>query len=413
MTVARLRSIGAPVVKWLRHPTVRERIEMLSKAMVVLAALLYPTWLIHVHFIYAHLPYRSLSVAVAFLIMQGFTIITQLVISFAIKRRREELAVRARRTSPAIRDALAAHLAGEDRTAELRRMKKLRATQVEVCVAEALTTVRGYGQERIGALARDLGLEEAWKLRVKSRYMERRKEAVTFLGLLRDPNLRPILEERLIDPDQLVRAASCRALLDLPGFDGAAGIFRYATSGPLLLRAMVAGDLGRHCPELPAGDLGVPARRELGRGGIVPALNVMAAWQRSVMAPQVMGLTVDPQPEVRAAAIRTLAFVESGGDTESLLLAALDDPDGDTRAAALFACARRGMRSAIDGAERNLRSSHQPCAEAACTALASFGEEGWRVLEKYVLDPRRWLAAKAIEALAAAQTGIRPIPELR
>jgi hypothetical protein len=71
------------------------------------------------------------------------------------------------------------------------------------------------------------------------------------------------------------------------------------------------------------------------------------------------------------------------------------------------------MRSAIDGAERNLRSSHQPCAEAACTALASFGEEGWRVLEKYVLDPRRWLAAKAIEALAAAQTGIRPIPELR
>jgi HEAT repeat protein len=412
MTVARLRSIGAPVVKWLRHPTIRERIEMLSKAMLVLAALLYPTWLIHVHFIYAHLPYRPLSVAVAFLIMQALTIFAQLVISFVIKRRREELAVRARRTKPAIREAVAAHLAGEDRTAELHGMRKRRAAQVEVCVAEALTTLRGYGRERLSKLARDLGLEEAWRARIRSRIGERRKEAVTFLGLLRDSSLRPIFEARLDDPDQLVRAAACRALLDLPGFDDAAGIFRYATSGPLLLRAMVAGDLGRHCPELPFGDLGIPAVQELGKG-IVPALDVVAAWQRSVMAPQVLRLTVDPRPEVRAAAIRSLAFVEAGGDTESLLLAALDDPDGDTRAAALFACARRGLRSALDAAERNLRSSHQPCAEAACTALASMGEEGWNVLEKYVLDPRRWLAARAVEALAAAQTAVRPVTELR
>jgi HEAT repeat protein len=412
MTVRRLRSLGAPVVKWLRHPTVRERIEMLSKAVLVLAALLYPTWLIHVHFIYAHLPYRPLSVAVAFLIMQAITILTQLVISFAIKSRREELAVRARRTKPAIRDSVAAHLAGEDRTAELRRMRVLRAAQVEVCVAEALTTVRGYGQERLSTLARDLGFEEAWKIRARSRYAERRKEAVTFLGLLRDPGLRPIFEARLSDVDQLVRAVACRALLDLPGFDNAAGVFRYATSGPLLLRAMVAGDLGRHCPELPIDDLIEPAVQELGRG-IVPALDVVSSWQRSVMAPHVLRLTVDPQPGVRAAAIRSLAFVETGGDAESLLLAALDDPDADTRVAALFACARRGLRSALDGVERNLRSSHQPCAEAACTALVSMGDEGLKVLEKYVMDPRRWLAAKAVEALASAQTDVRPLAELR
>jgi hypothetical protein len=412
MTVARLRSIGTPVVKWLRRPTVRERIEMLSKAMLVLAALLYPTWLIHVHFIYAHLPYRSLSIAVAFLIMQALTIVAQLVVSFAIKRRREELAVRASRTKPAIRISVAAYVAGEDRTAELRRMQRLRAGQVEVCVAEALTTLRGYGRERLGRLATNLGLAGAWKARVRSRSIERRKEAVTFLGLLRDPDLRPILEASLTDTDQLVRAAACRALLDLPGFDNATGVFRYATGGPLLLRAIMAGELLRHSPELPVGGLGEPATL-LELKSIVPALDVMTSWQRAVYAPQVVALTVHPRAEVRAAAIRSLAFVEAGGDTESLLLAALDSPDTDTRAAALFACARRGLRSALYAVERNLRSSDRRCAEAACTALASMGPEGWSVLERYVCTPQRWLAAKAMEALAGAHADVRPVLELR
>src|SRR5258708_5789024 len=181
---------------------------MLSKALLVLAALLYPTWLIHVHFVSAHLPYRSLSVAVAFLIMQALTIVTQLVISFAIKRRREELAVRASRTKPAIRIAVAAYVAGVDRTSELRRMRKLRAAQVEVCVAEALTTLRGFGRERLSALARDLGFADVWKARLRSRSLERRKEAGTLPGRLRDPDLRPLLDAALTRPGHVVRPAA-------------------------------------------------------------------------------------------------------------------------------------------------------------------------------------------------------------
>ncbi len=139
----------------------------------------------------------------------------------------------------------------------------------------------------------------------------------------------------------------------------------------------------------------------------------MTSWQRAVWAPQVVALTVHPRPEVRAAAIRSLAFVEAGGDTESLLLAALDSPDVDTRAAALFACARRGLRSALYAVERNLRSPDRRCAEAACTALASMGPEGWSVLERYVSTPQRWLAAKCMEALAGAHADVRPVLELR
>jgi HEAT repeat protein len=95
--------------------------------------------------------------------------------------------------------------------------------------------------------------------------------------------------------------------------------------------------------------------------------------------------------------------VEATRDTESLIFAALEDPDSEIRVAAMQACLQRRLRPAIPALQRQLHAGNEACARAACNALAGMGHEGWNILEKCILDPDRILAAAALGALAAAQ----------
>ncbi len=397
-----LRSVAAKVRLRMAdlQPTF-ERLRIFGQAALVLVALLYGTWLIHIHFFYARIPYRSLSLAVAFLFMQTVAVVLELAISFSIKRRRETIIERARRTRPVIQEQLAAHLAGANLTSRLRRLSRHNRAQVEICVVEGLMAVHGYGQDRIRTLAVDLGLADSWKKRLSSRSAQRRKEGVEYLGLLGQSGLRPIFERSLSDPDPLVCAAACRSLLDLGGTTDTARLFRLAIEGPLLLRAMVAGELRRH--SLALSSSGLPELAAATEPQILAGLGVIGAWERALHVPQVASLTLHSSVEVRAAAIRSLGFVQASVDTESLILAALEDPAPEIRLAAVFACWQRGLRSSIDSLARQLRGDDQTCTAAACDALAILGDDGWNILEKCVLDPNRDLAGKALEALAAAR----------
>jgi hypothetical protein len=377
------------------------RIKLVGQAALVLTALLYATWLLHVHFFYAHISQRPLSLAVAFLCMQTIAISIQLAISFSIKRRGESIEERAARTQPVIREHLAAHVSGENRTPQLSKLSRRYPDQVEICVVEALGAVQGYGRDRVSALASDMGLLEVWKKRLSSRYVHRRKEAVEFLGLLGRSDLQCTFETRLTDPDLLVRAAAVRSLLDLDQPD-TARLFQMAIEGPLLLRALVAGDLRKHSVAV--------SRRGLPESlfgneqpGIIAGLGVVEAWGRSLRVPEVAALTFHASLEVRVAAIRSLAFVEATRDTESLILAALEDTNSEIRVAAMHACSQRRMQSSIPSLQRELRSGDAACMPASCQALAMMGEEGWGILEECVLSPDRALAAEALSALAAAR----------
>jgi HEAT repeat protein len=136
---------------------------------------------------------------------------------------------------------------------------------------------------------------------------------------------------------------------------------------------------------------------------IATGLDVVESWGKSLNLPEVALLTLHPNLEVRLAAIRSLAFVEASRDTESLILAALDDPNSEVRVAAMQGCLQRRLRSAIPSLQRQLHAGNESCARAACNALAGMGQEGWSILEECVLDPDRTLAAAALGALAAAQ----------
>jgi hypothetical protein len=377
------------------------RIKIVGQAALVLTALLYATWLIHTRFFYAHIPQRPLSLAVAFLCMQTIAISMQLAISFSIKRRGETIEARAARTQPVIREHLAAHVSGANCTPQLLKLSRRYRDQVEICVVEALGAVQGYGRERISALALSLALPDTWKKRLSSRHSHRRKEAVEFLGLLGRSDLRGTFENCLADPDLLVRAAASRSLLDLDQPD-TARLFQLAIESPLLLRAMLAGDLRKH--SIAVSRRGLPESLVgIKQPGIVAGLGVVEAWGRSLRVPEVAALTAHSSLEVRAAAIRSLAFVETSHDTESLILAALGDINAEIRLAAVQACSQRRLQSAIPSLERQLRSSDAACMSASCHALAMMGQEGWDILEDCVLNPDRALAAEALAALAAVQ----------
>src|SRR6266481_3012769 len=213
MTLMR-RLIPAVRLRMMDGQPILPRVTIVVQATLVLAALVYGTWLIHIHFLYARISQPSLSLAIAFLCMQSMAIVLQLGISFSIKRRGESIEERARRTQPAIREHLAAYLSGSNRTPELLKLCRFHRDQVEVCVLEALGAIRGYNHDRISALAEGLGLPDVWK-------------------------------KRLSDPDVLVQAAASHSLLALEEPD-TVRLFQLAIKGSLLLRAMVAGDLRKH-----------------------------------------------------------------------------------------------------------------------------------------------------------------------
>ena len=398
---ARLRMMdGQPILP---------RVTIVLQATFVLAALVYGTWLIHIHFLYARISQPSLSLAIAFLCMQSLAIALQLGISFSIKRRGESIEERARRTQPVVREHLAAHLSGLDRAPQLLKLCRFHRDQVEVCLVEALGAIQGYHHDRISALADSLALPDVWKKRLSSRHAHRRKEAVEFLGLLGRSDLRPTFEQCLSDPDVLVQAAASHSLLALEEPD-TVRLFQLAIKGSLLLRAMVAGDLRKHSATIlrhglpeslvePGGAL-----VETEGASIATGLDVVESWGKSLHLPEVALLTMHASREVRVAAIRSLAFVEATGDTDSLILAALEDPDSEIRVAAMQACLQRRLRPAIPSLERQLHAGNEACARAACNALAGMGHEGWKILEECILDPDRILAAAQLKASSALVT---------
>jgi hypothetical protein len=286
-----MRQLMAARLRMMDGQPILPRVTIVLQATFVLAALVYGTWLIHIHFLYSLISQPSLSLAVAFLCMQSLAIVLQLGISFSIKRRGESIEERARRTQPVIREHLPAHLSGLDPAPQSRKFCRFHRDQVEVCVLEALGAIQGYQHDQISALADSLALPDVWKQRLSSRHAHRRKEAVEFLGLLGRSDLRSTFERCLSDPDVLVQAAASHSLLALEEPD-TVRLFQLAIDGSLLLRAMVAGDLRKHSSSILRH--GLPASL-VGPGGsavrtkqasIATGHEDVEAWGKSVRSPE-------------------------------------------------------------------------------------------------------------------------------
>ena len=378
----------------------RARIILVSASS--LFALACSTWSIAQVFAY-RIPQRALALATAFISIQSLMIAVQLGISVSVKKCRQRAQALAQTIQPVVRDHAAAHAAGDDRLSPLAALAGRHRDQVEIGLIEVLTAIQGDGRRRVALLADQLGFVALWRAQASSYRGDRRRVAIERLGKLGRSDLRPVFETALADPDLLIRATACRSLLELPDPANAGDMFRLAVEGPLLLRAVLAGELRRH--SLSLRHHGVPECLAGGQTGeILAGLSLIEAWGRALSIPQIASLMIDRSVAVRAAAVRALSFVDCGWDTEFLILAALDDPAPQVRLAALNTCSRRALASALPSLERRLRERTPEIVAAACEALGSLGKEGARVLDRCILDPDRFLAMKATEALARVST---------
>lgn len=340
----------------------------------------------------------ALSAAVAVAFVQCATIVAMLGISFLLKLMRQFREARAARVSPRIRELLALHAAGNDRAAEIGRLRRVYPRELEQSLVEFLRMVRGRGCETLSELAADLGFIQKWRRDYRARGISRRKTAVAHLALVSRRFAGPALLGALLDDDETIRLHAARAMLGNADPAELAQIFELAVNGSRVTRMVLAEDLRPHALELakeaiPAAlTSDAPAR-------VLAALDILRAWSKFLPLPQVFGLLRHSDPAIHAAALDVLPFVPRLAQLEAEVLSALNHPAEEVRSAAARAAASIGVTQAVPLLAHRLQDRDPRTAAAAAHALAHLGSDGCRILEQEMLTGSVLAASAALEAL--------------
>jgi HEAT repeat protein len=313
----------------------------------------------------------------------------------AVRRWRE---AQSARWQPIIREALAAHLAGVDRTADLQLLRKHQTRCLEECVVELLRSTQSPARGRPAALAVTLQVTARWERQFLSRSPSRRREAVARLGLVGREIGHNVLIAALADVNDFVRLEAARGLIRWGGPSDIEEVFRTANRQSPLVRAIMTDTLRRYAPALAVNAL--PA--VLGSGEprqLLVALEIFRVWGHTVYLPSLAPLFRHPDAGVRAAALNAAHLAKLTGEDAEPILQCLEDPDQQVRAAAAHAVGRLHLRGHVVQLARCFETSKNEASLAAGYALADLGGEGCGVLESAVLSGGRHAAA----ALAALE----------
>ncbi len=341
---------------------------------------------------------RALSAAVAVAFVQCATIVAMLGISFLLKLMRQLREARGARVSPRIRELLGLHAAGNDSAAEMVRLRRAYPREVEQCLVEFLRMVRGRGCEALSELASDLGFIQKWRRDCRAGGISRRKTAVAHLALVSRRFAGPVLMGALQDDDETIRLHAARDMIRNADPLELAQIFGLAVNGSRVTRMVLAEDLRPHALEL--AKEAIPAALMSGEPARVrAALDVLGAWSKFLPVPQVYGLLRHTDPAIHAAALDVLPFVPRAAQIEGEILAALNHPAEEVRAAAARAAASIGVTKAVPLLAHRLHDQDPRTAAAAAHALAHLGPDGCRILEQEMLTGSLLAASAALEAL--------------
>ncbi len=344
-------------------------------------------------------PNGALAAVAAFSIVQFLGLVALVFTLLARKARNQKMERRAERWMPGIRLQLSEHAAGDDRTDSLRALTRQRGTLVELCLIEAIGSLRGEGRRRLESAACKLGFSDLWRKRARSRGVAARHAAITALAVLGGEPARLVLERALSDPDSKVRLTAARALV---GSDAAAAeqVFRAALSQPLLVRALVAEDLQPHAADL--------CRRVMpslaGREEMLRGLEIASAWRTSARISQLEELARSEDPEMAAAALQLLPYAGDPGRLPEQVVSALRHPAATVRRMAAEIAGRSRISTALSALALGLTDRDPEACRACAFALARLGEEAWPLLEAEVFHGSA-RARVAMEALEFAHTG--------
>jgi len=341
---------------------------------------------------------RELAAALAIAFVQCAAIVTMLSFSFCSKLWRQIRASRGAHVRPYIRELLAMHAAGNDRRDEIRRLWLTENREIESCLVEFLSMVRGSGRETLSELAAGLDLIGKWQAEYRSRNINRRRHAGARLALASREFAAKTLRTALADADESVRLHTARAMLQNCHPGEAADVFRLAVSGSLVTRAILTEDLRPYALEL-SHDAILAELFSADVSRIVAVLEMLRAWGKFLPLPQVYALVRHPDRRVRAAALRVLPEVPRLRHFEAEILHALRDPLEEVRSAAAVAAARMRVEAALPALAQSLHEDRPQMAAAAAWALAQFGREGCQVLEQETFTGSPLAASVALEAL--------------
>jgi hypothetical protein len=375
----------------------RARRVIYLKTLSVLLSYIALTWLIHRTYMHKHVPDPELSLALSFTLQQILAILTLLGISFAAKFARYFRAQQAAVFHPNILEKLILHLNGSDQWPILRHIRKTNLRELEDCLVEILGTINGAGTERLSEVAQEFGLLRKWQKQRHSRNAKRRRKAVSRLCLL-GPVAQQDLLEALHDPDALVKVEAARALSRSGNEQMLAAVFHLALEQNRLVRAILTEALqpnarGLYRRVVPAA-LRLPDAKR-----VVATLEMLRAWGKSAVIPELPAMLMHDAATVRAAALHLVPQAGMTPECEALIWQALGDPDAEVRAAAAEVCGKLRLSSSLLLLKHALEDDAPRPVLASAYALAELGTRGCQALENAVLSGSPLQAGAALEAL--------------
>ena len=379
----------------------RARLYIYLRTLSVLLAYIALTALIHYSYMRYHVPDPELSLALSFTLQQVAAIFTLLGISFTVKFSRSYRARRSARFHPAIRETLIRHLTGADQWAILQRMRQRHMRELEDCLVEILGSINGPGSERLSEVAQAFGLVGKWQKQCRSRSAKRRRTAVGRLALASRTS-QPQLLVALRDADDMVKVEAARALAQSGEHHMLTEVFHMALEQNLLVRAILTEVLRPHTRELyrhavPRALFSADPKR------VVAALEMLRAWGKSAVIPELHSLLSHADPSVRVMALRLVPQAGLTPGCEAQLWRALEDQHPEVCAAAAEVCGKLKLSSSLLLLKHALEDGVSGAVLASAYALAELGSRGCSLLEAEVVSGDSFRAAAALEALEHAK----------
>lgn len=329
--------------------------------------------------------------------------VTMAVLSSVGKRRLASLAA-----GPAIQDAVALYLSGNNDLTQLRTLTKEHPEAVETSILAFQAMVGGT--TRLAELALSLGFVEQWCEAVHAgKPADRRRAFSRIAALAHAEPVRRLTGDLpsigLNDPDQQVRLEAARAMVCSEEPEQVARVFDAMLTDSPLNRMLLAPILRRHAGELC--NTTIPkALSTLGTRDLVNLLRLLVSWECSLPLINLRSQAEHPESSVRQETMRLLARVPTNPMNRGAILRGVVDQDPAVVMAAVATVGRLKLPDAIPQVTSCLRRHSEELARVAATVLSEMGPAGRGALEGQLANPDPIASMAARQALDRAGVGV-------
>jgi HEAT repeat protein len=302
----------------------------------------------------------------------------------SLRRRKRERAIAA--VAPQIHALLVDFLSGADKVEELRRFLDRDSAALSEGILLFRGAVAGGAKERLCELTLELGLVRDWCAEARSSSVVNRRAAFARLAFVTsyEPCRRlagELQAAAIEDPDDDTRISAARGLIQAGAAAMLDSVFEFALSSDPLTRAVLAEDLRIHASEL--AEQAIPAALSSTDSSIVlSTLEVLSAWQRAVLIPDLPRLLEHPDTAVKLHALGLAPLMPLTPQARSAIVRALDDPDPEVSAAATLGAGRLGLQESLPYLAALAREADAEVARSVTAALAAMPPRGWKALEE-------------------------------